>query len=370
MTHSAIIYVAALQFAGLSSPEPAATLPEPIARLADELAAGRAEFLRNWEKASSDDTKEKLRARERERVGLLARRALDLAASHPGDGLDLAARTRVVKGGLGSYLETEQAFRLLAQQHIADPKLVPAVEIAFVYSQMRAAEQLLQSAREKSPHRDVRGQASYGLALCAERRGRGQAKEHPDVSARETATAERLLEEVVKDYGDIRTRSHLGTLGADARALLFRMRNLVVGKSAPDFVCTDPSGRPVKLSELRGRVVVLDFWYTGCGPCRAQFPHLRKLTERHAGKPFSLIGITEDEDRGVWLAFLEKERLPWVQWYSGPGGVVSAWGVNTFPTLYVLDSTGVIRFRNPVGDALDQAVDALLTEMESHRVGP
>jgi peroxiredoxin len=212
----------------------------------------------------------------------------------------------------------------------------------------------------------VRGKAAYSLALRAEWRSRHQTKSNAATSAKETAAAERLLEQVAKDYGDVPTRSDRGTLGADARALLFRMRNLVVGKKAPDFVCSDVTGRPVRLSELKGRVVVLDFWYTGCDPCRRMFPHLRELTERMAGKPFSLIGISADEDRSVWAAFLKKERLPWSQWYSGPGGVVSTWDVFSFPTLYVVDSKGVLRFLNPRGEALEKAVDALLTEIESN----
>jgi peroxiredoxin len=169
-----------------------------------------------------------------------------------------------------------------------------------------------------------------------------------------------LLEQLVKDYSDV--PSFRGTVGSDAKSLLFRMRNLVVGKLAPDFRCTDVAGREVKLSNLKGRVVVLDFWYVACGPCRAQFPHLRQIVERHADKPLTLVGISEDEDRSVWEAFLKNENLPWAQWYSGPKGVVADWSITVFPTCYVIDAKGVIRFVNPRGEDLDKALDSLVAE--------
>jgi peroxiredoxin len=335
--------------------------PDPVAALANELDTGRAEYHRRYERAETDDARQQLEDAERERVRGLARRALDLAARHADAPLALDARTWVVNGGLGSYPETTEAFQLLADKHLADPRLGPAVEIAVVYSQIPAAEQLLLAAWEKSPHRDVRGKAGFALAWRAERQGQRLTKDRPGAGAAKTAEAERLLEAVARDYADV--PGHRGTLGIEANALLFSMRHLVVGKPAPDFRCTDAADRPVKLSDLAGRVVVLDFWYVGCGPCRGQFPHLRKLTERLAGRPFTLVGVSADEDRGEWEAFLKKERLPWEQWYSGRGGVVTEWSVASFPTVYVIDGKGLIRFKNVHGEPLDKAVDALLAEL-------
>ena len=112
-------------------------------------------------------------------------------------------------------------------------------------------------------------------------------------------------------------------------------------------------------------MVVLDFWYVGCIPCREQFPQLRRLCAQYAGKPFSIVGITADEVRGEWEKFLKKEQLPWAQWYSGRGGVVAGWNVTTFPTRYLIDHKGIIRDSNGLEDnAFDRLVQKLVTDSE------
>jgi peroxiredoxin len=337
-------------------------LPEPLAALAREVEAGRAEHLRRYESIVSDDAAEqKLMAAEHDRVGRIARRALDLAEQHEGEPLALAARIWVVNGGLGSSPETVEAFRLLCDKHLADTGLGPAVDIAPRYTRIPEAEKLLHDAWAKSPHHDVGGKAGYGLAWRLQRQSSSTVtKLPPEEAATKAAEAEQLLELLAKQYADVPT--YRGTVGSEAKALLFRMRNSVPGKPAPDFGCTDASGKPVRLSDLKGRVVVMDFWYVGCGPCRAQFPHLRQLVERHVGQPFTLVGISRDEDRGEWEAFLKKEQLPWTQWQSGPKGVVADWSISSFPMYYVVDAKGVIRFVNPRGGALDDGVERLLGE--------
>jgi peroxiredoxin len=347
----------------VAAPQKSKPLPEPLAALAKEVETVENEFRPRVEAAGSDDAQlDKLREARHERMRAIARKALELAADHPNEPIAIAARTWVVNGRfVGVSPETAEALRLLAEKHINDAGLGPAVEFAPIYSQIPEAMRLLRDAWTKSPHRDVRGTAGYSLAWRLQLNSVGRsAKERPQEAATNAVEAERLLEQLAKDYADV--PSCRGTVGSDAKTLLFRMRNLVVGRPAPDFRCTDASGREVKLSDLKGRVVVLDFWYVACGPCRAQFPHLRKIVERHADKPFTLVGISEDEDRNVWEDFLKNEKLPWTQWYSGPKGVVGEWSITIFPTYYVIDAKGVIRFVNPRGDELDKAVDALVAE--------
>jgi thiol-disulfide isomerase/thioredoxin len=119
----------------------------------------------------------------------------------------------------------------------------------------------------------------------------------------------------------------------------------------------------VKLSDYRGRVTVLDFWFTGCMPCKAMIPHQREMVERLKGKPFALISISADQEKEALTSFLEKTPMPWAHWYSGrKGGVVDDWKIHGFPTNYVLDAKGVIRFKDVRGAMLDKAVDILLAE--------
>jgi hypothetical protein len=96
------------------------------------------------------------------------------------------------------------------------------------------------------------------------------------------------------------------------------------------------------------------------------YPHERSLVKRLEGKPFALLGINSDSDRLALRNALEQERITWRSWYDGGGThgpIATAWEVQGWPTIYVLDPKGVIRYKSVRGEAMDKAVDALLEEM-------
>src|SRR5262245_55818638 len=96
------------------------------------------------------------------------------------------------------------------------------------------------------------------------------------------------------------------------------------------------------------------------------YPHERSLVKRLEKKPFALIGVNSDTDRDALKETLVKEQITWPSFWdkSTDGPISSAWNVSGWPTIYVLDAKGVIRFRNVRGEAMDKAVDELLAEME------
>ena len=98
-------------------------------------------------------------------------------------------------------------------------------------------------------------------------------------------------------------------------------------------------------------------------------PHERSLVERLKDKPFALIGVNSDPDKNYYFAEAEKMGVTWRSFWNGPkgtGGPISAkWNVTGWPTIYVIDHKGVIRFKNVRGEKMDEAVDQLLAEMES-----
>lgn len=98
------------------------------------------------------------------------------------------------------------------------------------------------------------------------------------------------------------------------------------------------------------------------------YPHERSLVQRLADQPFALLGINSDSDRQKLKEVMAKENITWRSWWDGGtthGPIATEWNVTGWPTLYVLDKKGVIRFKNLRDQALSDAVDKLLAEAES-----
>src|SRR5436309_1286853 len=95
-----------------------------------------------------------------------------------------------------------------------------------------------------------------------------------------------------------------------------------VGQIAPDFTGKTLDGTPFHLADLRGKVVVLDFWATWCPPCRAMIPHEREMVRHLSGKPFALVSVSADSDEAALRDFVRDERVNWAQLLDGPDGPI------------------------------------------------
>ena len=115
---------------------------------------------------------------------------------------------------------------------------------------------------------------------------------------------------------------------------------------APDFSITTAEGEHITLDDLRGKVVVLDFWGTWCPPCVESIPSLRALHKKFSKEPsFMLIGVSSDSEEEPWKAFTAKEKMIWPQYWDRDRRVQRAFNVRAFPTYIVIDHEGIIRFR-------------------------
>ncbi len=116
---------------------------------------------------------------------------------------------------------------------------------------------------------------------------------------------------------------------------------------APDFSLTTSEGEHITLEDLRGKVVVLDFWGTWCPPCVESVPSLRNLHKKFSKEPsFVLIGISSDNDELEWRAFTAKEKMIWPQYWDRDRQIQRAFGVSAFPTYIIIDHEGIVRFRS------------------------
>ena len=95
------------------------------------------------------------------------------------------------------------------------------------------------------------------------------------------------------------------------------------------------------------------------------YPHERSLVKRLEGKPFALLGINSDPDKVKLKEAMEKEEITWRSWWDKTTGgpIAASWNVHAWPTTYVLDHKGVIRYKGVRGEAMDKAVDTLLAKM-------
>ena len=116
---------------------------------------------------------------------------------------------------------------------------------------------------------------------------------------------------------------------------------------APEFSITTSAGEYIALEDLRGKVVLLDFWATWCAPCVASVPAFRTLYKRYEKEPsFVMIAISSDREVEAWRAFIAKNQMVWPQYRDRDSKVQRAFDVRAYPTYIVIDHEGITRFRS------------------------
>ncbi len=150
-----------------------------------------------------------------------------------------------------------------------------------------------------------------------------------------------------------------------AENALYIVQGVTVGTFLPKTIGVDLQGNPQDIDQYKGRVLLIDFWATWCGPCIAKFPHFRDMKKTYAGRPFEILGISADDTVEIVHEFLEDNEAPWDMWYSGTrGGVREKWQAYGLPQLFIVDHTGMIRVADPENGELDALIESFVKDAE------
>lgn len=144
---------------------------------------------------------------------------------------------------------------------------------------------------------------------------------------------------------------------------LAKLKLTSVGQMAPDFTQNDSLGKPVKLSDFKGKYVLIDFWAAWCGPCRAENPNVVEAFNKYKNKNFTVLGVSLDRDRAAWIKATKDDKLTWthvsdIKYWDNE--VAKMYGIRSIPANLLLDKKGKIVGRNLRGDKLEAALAKLV----------
>jgi peroxiredoxin len=146
------------------------------------------------------------------------------------------------------------------------------------------------------------------------------------------------------------------------KEMVAEKKKTAIGVEAPDFTLNDPEGKPIQLSSLRGKVVLIDFWASWCAPCRQENPNVVKLYQQYHPKGFEILGVSLDRGKEEWVQAIKDDQLAWLHvsdlqyWQSAPARL---YGVNAIPQTFLLDKDGKIIGKGLRGEKLEQKLKEL-----------
>jgi thiol-disulfide isomerase/thioredoxin len=345
---------------------------ETLASLKKELETAFKELESRRKPGTTEAEQKKALDRYFETAADLGRRAVAVVKRRP-DAPDAAEALNWARkvGAEGNAELAGIVYDLVAEHYLDSDAILPLCRMAWGDAfKSPQVETCLRAAVERSKNPNVRALCCFSLGRCYQELA-SAARDLNDPVRREiregtldrfgpvvtrrlrsldaeklTREAEACFDRTIKEFGDQRP---MGTffppLGDQAEGMLFLLHHLDIGRTAPEIEGEDIDGKPMKLSDYRGKVVMVLFWATWCNACMHEVPHEKALVERMKGRPFVLIGVNGDNDREKAKTVSAKEGVNWRSFWPGGAkrGIPLEWGVSGWPTVYVIDANGVIR---------------------------
>jgi thiol-disulfide isomerase/thioredoxin len=174
-----------------------------------------------------------------------------------------------------------------------------------------------------------------------------------------------LLKQIKVDFPTSPVSANIDQAVASLEAKLAADSALAVGAMFPNIAEPDLDGKAIDLAAYKGKVVLIDFWATWCGPCVAELPNVIAAYEKYHAKGFEIIGISLDQSKDKLTAFTKEKNMTWRQYFDGLGWqnkVSTKYGIDSIPATFLLDGTGKIVAKDLRGDALDKKLAELLAK--------
>ncbi|HVO80355.1 MAG TPA: TlpA disulfide reductase family protein [Terriglobales bacterium] len=137
------------------------------------------------------------------------------------------------------------------------------------------------------------------------------------------------------------------------RALRYLAKpELARARMAPPFSVVTTDGQHISMDDLTGKVVLIDFWATWCGPCKAALPHMRDIVKKFQGQPLLVLSVSVDDDEAKWRKFIAENGMTWSQYFDGgfTGPIARIFAVHAIPQTFTIDVDGVLQDQH-IGDA-------------------
>jgi thiol-disulfide isomerase/thioredoxin len=311
----------------------------------------------------ADDLKKELREfKAIELDGLL-----DVAVKEPGTDIAFEIFSDLVFGGFDE-MKSKIARAMIEKHHLEQPHVKKLI-LKFVEKQDNKADQILRVIAEKNTDADCRGLATFGLGVFAKNKMRAAGGE---AKADEMKTAKGYFNKAKEKYGAVKVAEKtIAKLVDGELEMMALIGQLVEGKPVPDLSGEDLDGKAMKLSDHKGKVVMLSFWATWCPPCMALVPHEIELLEKNNKRPFALVGVNGDPELTDDVKdTIKAKKITWRSFKDTQGDatpISQKWELQGWPTIYLIDHKGIIKQKyigSPGTKVLDEEIEKLVTEAE------